>query len=441
MSKSYFIENLGCAKNQVDAEVMIAVLDAAGWNRMSEPRDASVIVVNTCGFIDPAKEESINVTLSYRDTYPDAKIVMAGCLTQRYSEAIAAELPETDGIFGNRAPEEIAGFLDGVTAGTRRVYVPERTGVYPYRTQRMSFPGSAFVKVSEGCRNRCSFCAIPLIRGGLHSRPIDGVVDEVRRLIGDGVFEINLVAQDLSAFGLDRGRRDLLPLLERISALDGKFWIRLLYIYPESFPLDVLELMSRDARFVPYFDIPFQHASEPVLRRMGRPGSAEEYLRLIERIRLASPGSVIRTSLLVGFVGETDEDFARLLEFQRQAEIDWLGTFTYSAEEGTPAYAARDEAPPPELAVKRKEVIDAVQQDITARRLETFVGRALDVLIEEPVEGEELVLARAYAHAPEVDGAVVLHTGDRRAEFPPGSVVQGVITRRNGIDLEARPVP
>jgi ribosomal protein S12 methylthiotransferase len=216
----------------------------------------------------------------------------------------------------------------------------------------------------------------------------------------------------------------------------------MLYVYPETFPTEVLDLCRDDPRFLPYFDIPMQHASRKVLSRMGRPGSGERYLDLIRCIRRAVPSAVIRTSFLVGFIGEGEKEFAELLRFQREAELDWAGTFTYSVEEGTPAYAYRDEVPPAEVAAHRKEVVDVAQEEITACRLDAYVGRKLDLLVEERVEGENLALARAYAHAPEVDGAVVLHTGGEEAEggrIQPGAVVPGVVLRRNGIDLEARP--
>jgi ribosomal protein S12 methylthiotransferase len=435
VSKTYYLESLGCAKNQVDSEIMIEALRDAGWVRTGDPDDADIIIVNSCGFIEPAKEESINVTLELRSSYPRKSIVMAGCLSQRYGSQLAEELTEVDGLVGNRAPERIVDVLRRVASGERVVSLPERSGEFPFRRTRLSFPGSAYVKVSEGCRNRCSFCAIPLIRGELHSRSRTHVLDEIKSLLADGVFEVNLVAQDLASYGMDHGRRELMPLLEAISRLPGEFWVRMLYIYPESFPTPVLDLCRSDPRFLPYFDIPFQHAAEPVLRRMGRPGSSAEYLRLVERIRTTLPDAVIRSSLLVGFAGETDADFAELLRFQRTAELDWAGAFVYSIEEGTPAYRYRDAVPEPRVATHRKAVVEEVQESITKERLSRFVGKRLDLLVEERVVDEDLALARAYLHAPEVDGLVVLHTSE---ELAPGQVVRGIVTRRNGVDLEAR---
>jgi ribosomal protein S12 methylthiotransferase len=218
----------------------------------------------------------------------------------------------------------------------------------------------------------------------------------------------------------------------------------MLYIYPETFPREVLEICRSDSRFLPYFDIPMQHAATSVLRRMGRPGTSRRYRELISEIREALPDSILRTSFLVGFVGETDDEFNELLQFQQAAPIEWVGTFTYSVEEGTPAYARRDQVPDATVAARRKAAIEARQQEITAARLDRFVGRSLDVLIEELVQGEEIALGRGFLHAPEVDGAVVLHTGDlgapQAAAIAPGAVIPAVITRRNGIDLEARPV-
>lgn len=443
MERTYYLENLGCPKNQVDAEVMIASLRDAGWSRMTDPVKAAVIIVNSCGFIQPAKEESITTSLRVREQFPGAKVVMAGCLSQRYGGELAEGMPEIDGFFGNRRPELVAEFLDRVLENPGEVFLPALDSVpggwtLRSRGELLSFPGSAFVKISEGCDNRCAFCAIPLIRGRLRSRSIDEIVDEIRILIERGIREVNLVAHDLNSFGRDRRgeyREDLVLLLKHISALSGRFWIRLLYLYPETFPAGVLDVVGSDPRFMPYFDLPMQHSSAGILEAMGRAGRREGYLELITRIRSGLPSAVLRSTFLVGYPGETDQDFVDLLEFQREADLDWLGVFAFSAEEGTRAFAQQRsrERVPADVAGERRSLLEHRQTAITERRMDRFVGRQMDVLVEEAVQGEDLVLARGFPHAPEVDGLVVV----RSAEPAIGEIASVRIVRRNGIDLEA----
>ena len=303
-----------------------------------------------------------------------------------------------------------------------------------YRPSRhlLSYPGTAYLKIAEGCGNHCSYCAIPLIRGPLASRPRAQVVQEARDLLGAGVRELVLIAQDLASFGTDRSPAGELPvLLRELLALPGEFWLRCLYIHPDHFPEELLELAATDPRLLPYFDLPFQHASPAVLRRMGRRGSAEAYLALLARIREALPRAVLRSTFLVGFPGESEQDFRLLLDFQRRAELDWAGFFTYSREEGTAAFALGPRVAH-RTAEERKRELERAQQAITARRLERHIGSELDVLIEEPVRGEALALGRGYPQAPEVDGLVVV----KAAGLEAGRMCRVRIDRRNGVDLE-----
>ena len=340
-NKTFYIENLGCSKNQVDAEAIIAALKAAGWEYCSSPDGAELVIVNTCGFIKSAKEEAINTIFDYRGAYPEKKVLAAGCFAQRYNKELMEMIPELDGVFGNAAPAKIADMLPDLMGGEKPVYVPETDMEMPRREAFLNFRGSAFVKISEGCDNRCHFCAIPLIKGGLKSRSRESVMDEIRDLVSRGIFEINLVAQDLANFGLDRGKRELKELIEDISALEGRFWLRLLYIHPDHFPLEILPLMKADPRILPYFDIPFQHADGSVLKRMRRKGDRETYLGLIHRLREEFPDGVIRSSIMCGFPGETKASFAELRRFLEEAELDWVGFFSYSREEGTVAFDYR----------------------------------------------------------------------------------------------------
>jgi len=433
----------GCAKNQVDAEEIRARLEAAGWTAQESPEGAGVLVVNTCGFIESAKKESLDAVLDLKARYPDSRILMAGCLAQRYADALSADLPEADGIFGNGDLSRVAEAAEALRGGGRPVLVP---GAAPLarvpRDTLFSYPRSAYLKISEGCSNRCSYCAIPLIRGDARSREIADVAAEARDLVSRGIFEINLIGQDLGAYGLDSlGRQALPELLAELCRMDADFRVRMLYIHPDHFPREILEICARDPRILAYFDLPFQHASGPILKAMNRRGDAQTYLRLVDEIRERLPDAVLRSTFLVGFPGETEADFAALRDFQDRARLTWLGAFEYSREEDTPAAAFKGRVPR-KTASERRRLVEEAQGPITEAALRRFLGRDLEVLVEEPVEGEELSLGRSYAQAPEVDGLVVLN-----ARLEPGRVVRARVIAVNGVDVEAslyippRPVP
>ncbi|MCI0480739.1 MAG: MiaB/RimO family radical SAM methylthiotransferase, partial [Candidatus Dadabacteria bacterium] len=321
------------------------------------------------------------------------------------------------------------------------VLLPDAYEDAPQGKPVLSIPGSSYLKVAEGCDNRCSYCSIPLIRGSLRSRPVTEITADASRLIESGVQEINLIAQDLGSYGKDGGGTDLIGLLKAILEIPGRYWIRMLYIHPDNFPLEVVDLCKSDQRVLPYFDIPLQHASKRILKDMGRKGDADVYKRLIRSIRDALPDAVMRTTFLLGYPGERRSDFSSLQEFQRDVGFDWLGAFCYSREKGTRAYS---KGMFPGIAHRvRKTVVRhrldriiTAQHDISSSRLSRFVGKTLDVLIEEAIQGEELFLGRIYAQAPEVDGLTVVHTGKAEA----GRFIRCKITRVNGIDLEAVPV-
>lgn len=446
----YYLDPHGCAKNQVDAENMMAALDAAGWSSVDDPASADLCIVNTCGFIESAKKESLDAVFSLRAAYPSARILMAGCLAQRYAAELKDELPEVDAFFGNADLSLTVQAAEAAVNGTRRAILPEvdASGAADFSSctdarPLLSLPGSAYLKITEGCDNCCTYCAIPLIRGNLRSRPIDSIVAEARGLLARGVKELCLIGQDLGSYGIDwdsskgaspdsEGR--LNDLLTALSAVDGDFWIRLLYIHPDRFPRSILATCARDGRILPYFDLPFQHASGRVLRAMNRRGDGEIYLKLIGDIRAALPEATIRSTFLVGFPGETEEDFEVLLDFQRKARIDWLGAFTYSREEGTPAYAMRGRVAK-KIAETRKRRVEETQVPITEERVERLVGKEARVLIEEAVEGEDgLYLGRVASQAPEVDGATVVSSSSPLAV---GRFVDARVFRRAGFDLDA----
>jgi len=437
--RTFYLENLGCSKNQVDAEVMIASLEKDGWNYAKDPDNAELIIVNTCGFIEAAKAESIDTAISFRDTYPGKKILMAGCFAQRYGSDLLDKMPEIDGVFGNLNLQIVPEVAKSVFLGDRPAILPLEGSSRPERKSLLSFPGSAYVKISEGCNHRCSYCAIPIIRGNLRSRTVEDVLSEIKGLLSSGILEINLIAQDLAALGTDRKEKDFIKLLGEISKLSGTFWIRLLYIHPDFFPLELLDVVAADKRILPYFDIPFQHAAKPVLSGMGRKGSSAEYLDLVKTIRRKIPESIIRSTFMVGFPGETAAYRRELFYFQAAASLDWVGTFIYSREEDTRAYSMRGSLSHKfiqPIASKFKRKLEMKQMEITERQMDRFVGLDMDILIEEKVEFESMALGRAYVHAAEVDGSVVVLTD----KAIPGKFMKCRITGRNGIDLEAVPL-
>ena len=426
----YYVDPFGCAKNQVDAENMMLYLNNAGWSAAPDAADADIIIVNSCGFIQSAKQESINAVLQWRKLYPGKKILLAGCLAQRYAQELAESLPEADGFFGVDDISKIAVAVHSLMGGENETLGKSSTALRPL----LSFPGSAYVKISEGCDNNCAFCAIPLIRGALRCRAVADIVDECKGLLARGIKELCVIGQDIGSYRSDSA--ELPELLNAIAELEGNFWVRLLYIHPDHFPLQILDLMERDRRFLPYFDIPFQHASPKILAAMNRRGCAEDYISLVATIRQRIPASVIRTTFLAGFPGETDADFAALLDFQEKLRADWLGCFSYSREEETPACTMKGQVPA-KIAARRQRQVEERQIPITEKSVDRFIGQNLDVLLEERFEGGEgdpLWLGRLYCHAPEVDGVAVV-TGSGM-EAHAGDVLPCKVITRCGVDVE-----
>lgn len=429
-----YIESLGCAKNQVDSEILLTYAEENGYEKTDDPASADVIVVNTCGFIESAKTESIDTFFSLKEANPNARIILAGCLAERYGREM--ELDEADAIFGNH---DLSLFPEVLNGTSGRILIPEYPDPDRERDDRkelLGYKGSAYLKISEGCNHRCAYCAIPLIRGPLRSRPMEKIIKEAERLIASGVYEINVIAQDLGAYGLDiYGKQMFVPLMDKLSSLDGDFVLRMLYIHPDTFPEGLVELTRDRAKILPYFDIPFQHADRKVLRGMGRTGDREIYTALVRSIRDALPDAVIRTTLMLGFPGEDEEAFEELKRFAEEAEFDWMGSFLYSREEDTPAYDMRGEKEHlkahKKAAVWQKE-LEAIQEEITAKRLRRFIGKEYKAIIEEKVEGEDLAIGRIYAQAPDVDGLTVIMGRGMES----GDVVKIGVSNVRGIDLE-----
>lgn len=435
--KKIYMESLGCAKNQVDSEILLSYAGESGYTRTDDVTEADVIVVNTCGFIESAKEESVNTFFALREKNPDAKIIMAGCLAQRYGKEM--ELEEADAIFGNHDLSYFPQVLEDVEKKERTVLVPE----YPDpdrerddRNELLSFPRSAYLKISEGCNHCCSYCAIPVIRGPLRSRPFEKVVKEAERLISTGVYEINVVAQDLGAYGLDLyGKSRFVELMDTLSSLPGDFVLRMLYIHPDTFPEELIDLVAKREKILPYFDIPVQHANHEVLLSMKRTGSGKVYGDLFGRIRKKNPDAVIRTTLMLGYPGEDRAAFEELLTFIEEAKPDWMGSFLYSREEDTPAYRMRNQKDHDKAqreAKKWQKELEEKQSDITQKSLERFVGRTYKALVEETIEGEDLAISRIYSQAPDVDGLTVIMGRGLKS----GDVVNVGIRSVRGVDLE-----
>jgi ribosomal protein S12 methylthiotransferase len=448
------MDSFGCVKNQVDAENMMAFLDGSGWVSSPDPETADIIIVNSCGFIDSAKKESINAVLSWKKNFPGKKVLLAGCLARRYKKELAESLPEADILFdsedlSNIVPAAVP--ASGKKSGAAEIPKTARR-LEAGKRPLLSLPGSAYVKISEGCGNHCSFCAIPLIRGRLKSRSAAGILAECRALLDRDIREICLVGQDTASYGRDLAPEDSIGgLLEAISGIEGDFWVRLLYIHPDNFPLSILDIMAADKRILPYFDIPFQHGSARILAAMNRRGSASVYLDLAARIRDRLPGAVIRSTFMTGFPGETARDFETLLDFQERIRLDWLGVFDYSREEDTPACSMKGQVPK-KTSRERRRIIEERQVPITEKNLDRFTGKTWDVLVEERLETETrdagpLYLGRLYCQAPEVDGQAVIIPSGGKAEdgnaggdaLRPGSFIRGRVTGRSGFDLMVIP--
>jgi len=414
--KKVHLISLGCARNRADSEVMLGSVLAKGWQVTPEIEDANVIVVNTCGFIGPAKQESIDTILAaaeYKKTNPELSLVVSGCLTQRYKSQLAKGLPEVDYFIGTDEFPKLSSILAKAST-EKRVYASRTNYLYDGELPKLNTlsKSSAYVKVAEGCQHNCAFCIIPAIRGPLRSRPIASVVKEVEKLVSEGVMEINLIAQDLAAYGRDQNSgENLLTLLRALVAIDGLCWVRLLYVYPEHIDDEFLAFFANEEKIVKYLDVPVQHASDRVLKNMNRNLSREELVTVFSKLREKVPGVAIRTSVMVGFPGETDEDFNQLHEFVAEQRFDHLGCFSYSQEEGTVAGRMPDQIDE-EVKTKRLAKIMELQQEISRDLQEQKVGKTFDVLIEGPSEESELLYkGRLSTQAPEVDGWVYLNDG------------------------------
>ncbi len=429
--------SLGCAKNRVDTEVMLGVSDQAGFRHVDDPKEAEVIVINTCGFIGPAKEESIDTILemgAHKVEGACEKLVVAGCLSQRYPEELALEVPEVDHFLGSSDMLKLRTVLKGreerILVGNPAEYTmhADDPRILTQASHR------AYVKIAEGCNRSCSFCAIPSFRGKQRSRTISDLVREAERLAAAGVVELSLISQDTIAYGRDLSKRaTLAELLEALSAVDGIRWIRAHYLYPETPTDSLIEVIARHDKVLPYIDMPLQHASDRMLQRMRRGHGGERMVRVVDRLRAAIPDLVFRTTFIVGHPGETEVDFQELCQFVEWAEFDHVGVFLYSQEEGTPSGDMPD-TPEASIAQARRAELMRIQQPISRSRLELRIGTELDVLVEGVSDESDLLLqGRWWGQAPEVDGSVYLANGTAR----PGEIRRVLITDAGDYDLMA----
>ncbi len=432
--------SLGCPKNLVDGEVMLGRLEQTGHRVVADPGEADVVVVNTCAFIDRAKQESVDAILEMareKETGRARRLVVTGCLTQRYDAELRQEIPEIDATLGTGQVEDIVRAVDGEATSLEDAPDGPPTWVYDHTTPRVlsTSPWLAYVKISEGCDYTCSFCIIPTLRGRHRSREVEDVVAEVRALAARGVREVVLVAQDSTRFGLDHGvRNGLAYLLRRLGRIDGIRWIRVMYAYPQTLSDPILDVIADEEKVVKYVDIPLQHASTPVLKRMKRPTGRGHLLGMIERVRERVPGVAIRTSFIVGFPGETEEDFGRLLEFVKAARFDNVGVFTYSDEEGTTSYDHSARVPARVKEARRRKLM-SLQKRISMRRNRARVGDRVEVLVEGTHADTDLLLCgRTATQAPEIDGQVIINDGTAE----PGTFVKVEITEAHPYDLVAR---
>ena len=496
--------SLGCPKNLVDSEVMMGLLDRAGGELTARAEDAEILVVNTCSFIDSAKQESVNTILEMvqhkvANGGKARRLIVAGCLVERYRDEIRRNIPEVDAVVGtgeleaileaaglsgpveavrsdspfnilvSRAPSavhqhshptEVGAQLEVAKSSRPEGDLRERQGrfsrehwdgataalpeyLYSEFTPRiLTTPkSSAYIKIAEGCDHPCGFCIIPQLRGKFRSRQLESIVAEAENLIAQGVRELTLIGQDTTCYGEDLGLKDgLATLLDSLAVLPGLKWLRFLYAYPNKVTTRLLETIAQHDNIAKYLDVPLQHASASVLKRMKRGGTADVFLRLIEKARATVPGIVLRTSFIVGFPGETDEDFKQLCDFVAAAKIDWLGVFSYSDEEGAAAFELDAALKVPKRTIEaRRRRLMKLQQKISARSKATWIGREVDVLVEgESEETELLWQGRTSLHAPEIDGKVLINDFGTHEVLVPGTFYRAEITESHDYDVVAR---
>lgn len=431
-----FFVSLGCDKNLVDTEVMLGHIRDAGYELVNEESEADVIIVNTCSFIHDAKEESVQTILEM-STFKENRLkglIAVGCLTQRYQEELVREIPELDGVLGTSNYDEIVEAIEAVM--NKEQYISFKDINYacaPY-IKRVGDQTAhhAYLKISDGCNNNCTYCIIPSLRGRVRSRTIESLVEETNYLVEQGKTELILVAQDVTKYGIDIYKEKVLPkLLKALVAIQGLEWIRLLYCYPEDITDELIEVMASEPKIMHYIDIPIQHISNPILKKMARRSNDATIKRVIDKLRTAMPDIAIRSSLIVGFPGEDEEDYKALAEFVRDYKLDRVGVFTYSLEEGTKAAVMQGHIEQ-DVMNQRRDGIMAIQQKISLEKNEAMIGKVVNCIIEGYIPEDDVYVGRTYKDAPGVDGVIFIHT-----EYQPlaGQIVPVKVTDYSEYDL------
>jgi ribosomal protein S12 methylthiotransferase len=436
--------NLGCSKNQVDSEVMLGTLVAGGFQLTGDARAAEVVIINTCGFIEEAKQESINSIIEHGRLKKSGScrvLIAAGCLAQRYQGELLKELPELDGVVGTGEFGRIAEICRSLLAPKsrqQRLWLGEPPYLYDAETPRIRLgtPHSAYLKIAEGCNRNCAFCAIPIMRGKQRSRPIESIVAEAKRLAREGVKELNLISQDTINYGVDLGiRQGLTALLRELTTVDHVRWIRPFYLYPQQVTDELLDLYAGEQRITKYLDMPLQHISDGMLKRMHRLGDRRHLTKLVDRIRAKIPGVFFRTAFIVGFPGETDAMFEELRQFMADMEFDRANVFLYSDEEGTSAVNLEGKVDRAVMEERRNELL-AMQETISESKNREYLGRTLEVLVDGiSEESDRLLESRHEGLAPEIDGIVYCDQGTGK----PGEFVSVTVSDVMGYDLMAQP--
>jgi ribosomal protein S12 methylthiotransferase len=434
--KKVALISLGCAKNLVDSEVMLGYLDRRGYLLTQDQENADIIIINTCGFIQPAREEAsaaLSKAVSLKREFPEKQIIAAGCYVERDKQELMLEFPEIEGWTGIKDFDKIASIIEGKASDDS-----SECFLYDHTSPRLRStpPGWAYIKISEGCSHQCGFCAIPLIKGPYRSREVSSIIEEATHLADEGIREINLISQDSTYFGRDEGKKNGLVSLLRGLLLVDVDWIRVLYSYPEEIDDPLLEIM-KEKKICSYFDIPFQHADPSIIKRMKRGLDGIRAKKLISKIREIIPDAVIRTSLVVGFPGEGIKEFQNLVQFIKTAQFDHLGVFTYSPEKGTSCYDLGDPVEEKDKE-ERKEDILKIQSEISFKNNKKYVGKSMDVLIEGYVRQDpSLLVGRTQYQAPEVDGVVFVEK-DRKSADVVSTVQKVEITGCDAYDLYGR---
>ena len=429
MSQSIGMVSLGCAKNQVDAEQMLFLLQQAGYNILPEPAGADVVIVNTCGFIESAKTEAIDNILAMAQLKAEGsvgKILVTGCLAQRYQEEILKELPEVDGVLGTGSYYDVVSAVKQLLDGAEGI---EEYGDIQAPVQEcgriLTTPKHyAYLKIAEGCDNHCAFCIIQTLRGKYRSRPMDKLIEEAKELAASGVKELIVVAQDTSRYGIDLyGERKLAELLRELCKIDGFVWVRVHYLYPDEMSDELIDVLANEPKIVKYLDIPIQHIDDGILKKMNRRGNSKYLKALLTKLRDRIPGLVLRTSLITGLPGEGEKEFEALCDFLREYKLERVGAFAFSPEEGT--RAAKMEYPDAEVARQRADVVEEIQSRIMDEWNESMMGKKLQVLCEGYDADEECWYGRTFADSPDIDGRILF---DSEEELTPGDYVTVEVT-------------